>query len=45
MVARGGFKSNPNLLFIFSFYLCFLNIIIRSSNNSNMTCAKKFIYI
>jgi len=45
VVTWGGFESNPNLLFIFSFYLCFLNLIIKSGTNPNLTCVKKFIYI
>jgi hypothetical protein len=43
------FGSNPNLLFIFNFYLCFPNLIIKFSTNPNLTHVKKlvklFIYL
>ncbi len=36
----GKFGSNPNLLFIFSFYLCFPNLIIKFGTNLNLTHVK-----
>jgi hypothetical protein len=45
VAAKGKFGSNPNLLFIFSFYLCFPNLIIRFGTNPNLTRVEKFIYI
>jgi hypothetical protein len=39
------FGSNLNLLFIFNFYLCSPNLIIRFSTNMNLKHVKKLIQI
>lgn len=41
----GQVQTNLNMLFVFSVYCSFPNLIIMFGTNPNLTCVKKVIYI